>query len=121
MNSVYVNGIKIFIFSSKEDIIQYAAKEKKCLIAINADKILHATDQTRSIINENIGYADGIGAVFALRQKGFKDAIKIPGCELWLDIIRNYYKSRSFYLIGSSEVIIKLTVKKLKSEFPGST
>lgn len=33
------------------------------------EKILHATGETRKIINNNIGYADGIGAVMALKKK----------------------------------------------------
>ena len=45
------------------------------------------TEQTRAIINRNIGYCDGAGAQMALKQKGYKDACKIPGCELWLKII----------------------------------
>jgi len=45
--------------------------------------------------------------------------VKIPGCELWLDIIQEYYKEKSFYLVGGKKEIIQETVKKLNSEFPG--
>ncbi|WP_346863268.1 WecB/TagA/CpsF family glycosyltransferase [uncultured Draconibacterium sp.] len=100
-------------------MIEFTNQEKKSLIAINAEKILHATEQSRSLINNNIGYADGVGAVWALKKKGFNNSIKIPGCELWLDIVGRYYKSRSFYLVGSTEEVILQTVKKLRSEFPG--
>jgi UDP-N-acetyl-D-mannosaminouronate:lipid I N-acetyl-D-mannosaminouronosyltransferase len=89
------------------------------LVAINAEKILHATDDTRRLINNNIGYADGIGAVWALHKKGFKDAIKIPGCELWLDIVRSAYQNKTFYLVGGKQEVIDATASKLHNEFPG--
>lgn len=119
MSYELINGIKTYNFSSREELIAYAAREKKSLIAINAEKILHATDQTRELINKNIGYADGIGAVWALKKKGFKEAVKIPGCELWLDIVRHFYLTKSFYLVGAKEEVINQTIEKLRIDFPG--
>jgi len=119
MKSVYLNGVKIYFGPDKEDLVDLALKEKKILIAITSEKILLATDQTRNIINNNIGYTDGMGAVWALHRNGFKEAVKIRGCELWLDIIRKVYKEKNFYLIGSSQNTINKTVDKLKKEFTG--
>jgi UDP-N-acetyl-D-mannosaminouronate:lipid I N-acetyl-D-mannosaminouronosyltransferase len=119
MNSVDINGIKTYSFSSRKDLISFAFAEKKSLIALNAEKILHATDQTRELVGKSIGYSDGIGAVWALKRKGFKNAIKIPGCELWLDIIHSSYHEKNFYLIGSRQEIIDQTVAKLRQDFPG--
>ena len=39
--------------------------------------------------------------------------------ELWLDIINNYYKQKTFYLIGGSQEVIVSTVNKLKKDYPG--
>jgi UDP-N-acetyl-D-mannosaminouronate:lipid I N-acetyl-D-mannosaminouronosyltransferase len=100
------------------ELIEFVSTEKKGLIAINAEKILHATDKTRALINKNIGYSDGIGAVWALKKKGFKNTIKIPGCELWLDIVAAFSEKKTFYLIGSKQQVIEDTVNKLQSEFP---
>jgi len=119
MNSININGIRTYCFSSRQEVIDLAFAEKKSLIAVSADKILNATEQTRTIINKNIGYPDGVGAVMALKRNGFNNAIKIPGCELWLDIVLNYYKQKSFYLVGSSVEVITQTVVKLKNEFQG--
>lgn len=88
-------------------------------MAINAEKILHANEQTRGIINRNIGYCDGSGAVLALKQKGFKDVQKIAGCELWLKIIRRFLSEKTFYLVRSKPQVIEETVAKLKVDFPG--
>lgn len=113
-----LNGIQTFAPKSREEIMKYALDQKVILVAINAEKILHATDAFRAIINRNVGYPDGIGAVWALKKKGCEKVVKIPGCELWLDLIKEYVSSKTFYLVGSSEEVIQATVKKLKEEFP---
>ncbi|SMD44630.1 UDP-N-acetyl-D-mannosaminouronate:lipid I N-acetyl-D-mannosaminouronosyltransferase [Aquiflexum balticum DSM 16537] len=118
MNKETINGIEIYAPRNRNELIQFALEEKKILIAVNAEKILHSTEQTRSIINRNLGYPDGIGAVWALKSKGFKDVVKIPGCELWLDIINEKHHSQSFYLIGGTEDTIHKTVALLKLNFP---
>jgi UDP-N-acetyl-D-mannosaminouronate:lipid I N-acetyl-D-mannosaminouronosyltransferase len=119
-NRVELNGVKVYPFKCFDELLNYAIGRKGILVAINAEKILHATDQTRSVINRNIGYCDGIGAVMALNKKGFKDVAKIPGCELWLKIISALYRDgKSFYLVGSSPEVIEAAVTKLKEEFVG--
>jgi len=119
MNSVAINGIKTYCFSSRRVLIEHAFADKKSLIAVNAEKILHANDKTRELFSRNIGFSDGIGAVWALKRKGFKDAVKIPGCELWLDIIGTSYQEKTFYLVGAQQEVIDSTVAKLNREFPG--
>lgn len=119
-NRVELNGVKVHPFKSFDELLNYVTGRKGILVAINAEKILHATDQTRSIINRNIGYCDGIGAVMALNKRGYKEVAKIPGCELWLKIISALYKEgKSFYLVGGKPEVIEATVAKLKDEFVG--
>ena len=119
-NRVELNGVKVHPFSSREELLDYVDQKKGILVAINAEKILHATSETRSIINRNIGYCDGYGAVMALKQKGYKDVVKIPGCELWLDLIRAMYRNgKTFYLVGGKQEVIEQTAAKLNMEFPG--
>ena len=117
MDYTLVNRVKIYAPNSRKELIEYAFNEKGILVAVNAEKIIHATEESRQIINNNIGYTDGIGAVWALKKKGYKEVIKIPGCELWLDVIENYYKTKSFYVIGGKQEIIEETVEKLKTNF----
>ncbi len=119
INSCQLNGIKTYAFESKNDFINYVNNKNVILIAINAEKILHAPSLLKEIIKENIGYPDGIGAVWALKKHGFKHVKKIPGCELWLDIIHKYYQTKSFYLIGSKPEVIQNTVEKLKQQYNG--
>lgn len=119
MQSKILNGVKVFAAPSRNALINYAFANHSLLVAVNAEKILHATEQTRSIINRNVGYPDGIGAVMGLKKKGLGDVVKIPGCELWLDIIRTHYRDKTFYLVGGKDQVINQTVEKLHSEYPG--
>ncbi len=119
MEKVSLNGVEVFPYTSEQQLLEYVEEHKGILVAINAEKILHATDQTRAIINRNIGYCDGAGAVLALKQKGYGNACKIPGCELWLKIIKAFYHDKTFYLIGAKPQVIKETVEKLQKEFEG--
>lgn len=120
MEKVSLNGMGIYPFRSDGELLSFIDRHKGILIAINAEKILHATNQTRDIINRNIGYCDGFGAVMALKKHGYKDVVKIPGCELWLKIIAALYPAKkTFYLVGSKQEVIEQTVAKLKAEYPG--
>ena len=112
-----LNGVMTYAPKSREELMQYAFDNHKIMVAVNAEKILHATDDSRALINRNLGYPDGIGAVWALQKKGIKSVVKIPGCELWLDMVSAYYKTKSFYLVGGKQAIIEGTVAQLKSEF----
>ncbi|ELB2103022.1 WecB/TagA/CpsF family glycosyltransferase [Vibrio parahaemolyticus] len=118
MKNCKVNGVKINAVDSRFELIESAFKQKSILIAVNAEKILNSTPQSINIINRNMGYPDGYGAVLALKRNGFQEAIKIPGCELWLDIISRFYKNKRFYFIGGRQEVIESTVVKLKKEFP---
>lgn len=119
MDSDVLSGVRVFAPTSRRELIDYAFKQQSLLVAVNAEKVLHATDQTRSIINRNVGYPDGLGAVMGLKKKGLSSVVKIPGCELWLDIIQAHYRDKTFYLVGSKEQVITQTVEKLSAEFPG--
>lgn len=114
------NGVQLYPFSSFDKLIEFAQDKKKLLVAINAEKILHATEQTKGIINRNIGYCDGTGAVMAAHKHGADYAVKLPGCELWLKIIEKLVPfGKSFYLIGSKTEVIDKTVEGLMVQFPG--
>ena len=118
MEHKILNGIQTFAPQSRQELMQYAFDQKAILVAVNAEKILHATDESRSIINRNVGYPDGAGAVWALEKKGCKNVAKIPGCELWLDIVSKYHVSKTFYIVGGKEEIVQQVVNQLKREFP---
>ena len=69
-----------FAPSSRAELMQYAFDHKKIMVAVNAEKILHATNDSRALINRNLGYPDGIGAVWALKKKGIKEVFANCAC-----------------------------------------
>ena len=56
---VDLKGVKVYPFASADALIDYADSKRGILVAVNAEKMLNATDQTRDIINSNIAYCDG--------------------------------------------------------------
>ncbi len=118
MENRYINSVLCYAPSTANELIDFAFANKAILVAVNAEKILHATDSSRAIINRNVGYPDGAGAVWALRKKGLPNVIKIPGCELWINIIQQHQNDKTFYFIGGKEEVIQETISKIKEEFP---
>lgn len=118
-NRIELNGMKVYPFSSPKELLTYVDSHKGILVAVNAEKVTKATEETRAIVNNNIGYADGAGVVVAMHKLGHPEAVRIAGCDLWLDIVRESYKEKSFYLIGGKQVVIDETIAKLKNDFKG--
>ena len=119
MNEVILNGITVTVFHEVDDLLEFVNNQKSILVAVNAEKIISRNSKLKEIINANIGYLDGIGPVWAARRKGFSEAHKIPGCELWLKLVERFYLTRSFYLLGSTGQVVEETAHKLQKEFPG--
>lgn len=115
---VNINGFKVYGFDTKEKLINHIKGNKSILIAINAEKIYHGNKDLKEISQFGIGYPDGIGAVIALRKKGNRKAIRIPGSELWLDLISTLDKEDSVYLVGGTDMVLLATVKKLREMYP---
>ena len=118
-NRVSVNGIKIYPFESMEELVDFVVDKKQILIAINAGKIGRVDYEFRKLVSDNIGYADGVGALAAIKKGGFKNAAKIPGCDIWLKIIEHQYKTSSFYFVGGKQEVIDEVIAKLNVDYPG--
>lgn len=115
---IALRNVRVYPFPSVDNLIDFADAQKGILVAVNAEKILKANDTTLPIMNGNIGYLDGSGPVLAARQKGAAQAVKIAGCELWLNIIDRFHSSKTFYIIGASPEVHRRTVEKLRSDYP---
>ena len=119
MESVNLRGVNVYPAKSSDDLIDLANERKGILIAVNAEKMANMTQELATLINGNIGYCDGSGVVLAARQKGHENALKIAGCELWLEIIRRHYADSTFYFIGGKPEVYKETMERLHNDFPG--
>jgi len=118
MEKILIRNVFVYPFPDRDVFLDYIENKHKILIAVNAEKILNEAPKLQQIINDNIGYADGVGTVMALNRNGL-NAVKIPGSEFWLDIVRHFYHDKKFYLLGSSQDVIEKTINKLKVDFPG--
>lgn len=116
---IELNGMKVFPFRSASELLAYVDQLKGILVAVNAEKVTKATDETRAVVNNNIGYADGAGVVVAMHKLGRPEAVRIAGADLWLEIVKESYKEKSFYLIGGKQDVIDDTIAKLRKEFDG--
>ena len=115
---VNLRGVWAYPFSNVDRLIDFADSRKGILVAVNAEKIMNADETTLPILNENIAYLDGSGAVMAAHQKGAPDAVKIAGCELWLEIVKRFHDTKTFYIIGAKPEVHDMTVKMLREQFP---
>lgn len=86
-------------------------------IAINPEKILSAienSDILQVIQQADIRYADGIGAVKVMRRRLGRRVERIPGCELWQELMTraaNYHVP--VYLVGAKPNVLADTRDKL--------
>ena len=65
---IELNGMKVYPFRSSKELLAYVDCHKGILVAVNSEKVTKATDETRKVVNDNIGYADGAGVVVAMRE-----------------------------------------------------
>ncbi len=115
---IKLNNVEFYAFPTKKNIIEYLAKiNHGILFAVNARKIMTSPDYIKEAISTNIGYIDGKGAIWAALRMGYKEKMaRIPGVELWLEIIKAY-PQKKYYLLGAKEETISLTIDKLKNDF----
>ncbi len=118
IEAVKVKGVNVYPFKGDDDLIDYASANPAILVAINAEKVINADDELTRLINDNIGYCDGAGAVKALHHKGHREAVRIPGCELWLKMIDRFHDTKSFYLVGAKPGIVNEVVDRLRESYP---
>ena len=118
MKEVNVGSLAVKAFDSRTELMDYALERGGILVAVNAEKTVNATPRLAALVEKNIGYCDGAGAVKAVRRKGAKKAIRIPGCELWLDFIEKHNADRTFYLVGSRPEVVSGVVYKLRKRYP---
>ncbi|MDA9045006.1 WecB/TagA/CpsF family glycosyltransferase [Gammaproteobacteria bacterium] len=117
IESEEINGLQIYPFKSSYELMDFIEDKKTILIAVNAEKIISKQQDIKKIINKNIGYPDGYGAVLALKSKGIHSR-KIAGCELWLEIIEKNL-NKNFYFIGSTDEVLNKCIQKLKKNYAG--
>jgi UDP-N-acetyl-D-mannosaminouronate:lipid I N-acetyl-D-mannosaminouronosyltransferase len=116
-HTVDVMGVRIHAFRSTADLVAAVDGRHTVLVALNAEKLARADPDVRTIANEGIGYADGYGAVLAMRRKRVSTA-RIAGADLWHSVVASWARSHRFYIVGATESVVEASVAKLRGEFP---
>ena len=117
MQKVNLNGVDVTRFDSYTEIVNQVFLQKKVFVAINPEKIVNPSDWLINLVNNNIGYVDGVGVLFGLWKKGVYQKRRLPGFKLWLEVIKSNQKA-GYYFIGGSNEVIETTMTKLKIDFP---
>lgn len=89
-------------------------------IAINPEKILTAmrTPQMEAVISAaDIRYADGIGVVKVMRSRLKRNVQRIPGCELWQQLmLRAAPLQTPVFIVGAKPEVNQQTADKLRAQ-----
>lgn len=106
---------KIDCFSSFDEAVNQYKFSHGLFVSSNAESLFN-NELTHIIMsNDNIHcYPDGVGATVALKSRLKKKSVKIPGCELWLAILKNRCETGpcKIALLGATqEVVSEVSVK----------
>jgi UDP-N-acetyl-D-mannosaminouronate:lipid I N-acetyl-D-mannosaminouronosyltransferase len=127
MKPCEINGIPIVSLPSMESAVElvFSSFDNSVIpgfaIAINPEKVMKARADKlimNLILSATLCFADGIGVVWALRRKGAREVVRIPGCELWEVLMREAGKfGQPVFLIGSKPNVLSKVRSKLSSDF----
>ena len=117
LQSILINDKKVLL-CNKESLLSTVHEQNKILVSINAEAIMKDDLRFTEIINTNIGYADGVGTILAVKRY-FPDlhVEKIAGVELWLDILGKA-ENKDIYLVGGTQEVIEKVAHKIALDFP---
>lgn len=105
--------------SAVDDIIMNGCG--KTAVAINPEKIIKSRESQEvfeTLLSADILYLDGIGAVKVAEQKLQTKLSRIPGCELWEQLmIASSYNNKSVFLVGAEEQVVSKTKSLLEDRY----
>ncbi|WP_158089092.1 WecB/TagA/CpsF family glycosyltransferase [Cognaticolwellia mytili] len=115
--STQLFGFNITSFSSLQQLTDYCLENPAIYVSLNAEALYHESKELTDVVNKNIGYCDGIGAVFAVNLLNRQKIRKTPGCELWLSVL-NKLKSEKIALIGAEYSTLEIVKKNIGADYP---
>ncbi|MDX3773498.1 WecB/TagA/CpsF family glycosyltransferase [Chromatiaceae bacterium AAb-1] len=125
ITEVAVGPVKVSAFRDMEQLLSFIIDEQGKVfagsaIAINPEKVLTAmrNEQINAVIQQaDIRYADGIGVVKVMRKRLQRAVQRIPGCELWQELMKRAatYKVPVF-IVGAKPDVLNQTREKLLAQ-----
>lgn len=125
VRSVAVGDVVVAGFDSIEDCARHALMlgstgRGAVAVAINAEKVIACRNSMaiRKMVEQaSLCYPDGAGVVLAMRRKGVR-SVRVPGADLWLEVLRQAGPGSRVALIGSRPEVIERTAARVRSMFP---
>jgi UDP-N-acetyl-D-mannosaminouronate:lipid I N-acetyl-D-mannosaminouronosyltransferase len=121
-----VAGLSIKLFNSMENAVDAVISPQGTVIpgsaiAINPEKIIKANEDRfiyDILLSATIRFADGIGVVKTLARKSGKKVTRIPGCELWEEVMKRAGQHQlSVFLIGAKPEVIEQAQDQLTKQY----
>lgn len=123
--SAYIAQLEIHGFNSFQNLLEQIFSSNNGIkagfaVAINPEKII-LSKKDSSIHNilqkATIRYCDGIGVVKLLEYRSKTPIARLPGCELWENIMhRAAVSSTPVFILGGRNEVNQKTVDKLKND-----
>lgn len=121
-----VAGLPIKLFNSMENAVDAVISPQGKVIpgsaiAINPEKIIKANEDSfihDILLSATIRFADGIGVVKTLARKSGKKVTRIPGCELWEEVMKRAGQHQlPVFLIGAKPEVIEQAQAQLIKQY----
>lgn len=125
IDEVNIGPVTVSAFSTMTQLLAFIMREDGKVfagsaIAINPEKILTAMENPailQVIRQADIRYADGIGVVKVMRKRLARRVERIPGCELWQELMLRAAKYQvPVYLVGAKPDVLAQTKAKLLAQ-----
>ena len=122
---VSVGPVQVSAFADMAQLLKFIVKDDGSVyagsaIAINPEKVLTAmrnADIAQVIRAADIRYADGIGVVKVMRKRLGKTVQRIPGCELWQQLmLRAAQYKVPVFIVGAKPEVNQQTADKLRGQ-----
>ena len=121
-----VAGIPVRLFKTMSEAVESIISDKGNVIpgsaiAINPEKIIKSQEDLiirEILLSASIRFADGIGVVKTLSRKSGQKVTRIPGCELWEEVMKKAGEyPLSVFLIGAKPQVIDETKQQLIAQY----
>jgi UDP-N-acetyl-D-mannosaminouronate:lipid I N-acetyl-D-mannosaminouronosyltransferase len=122
---VNVGSVAVSAFADMQQLLEFIIRPDSRVfagsaIAINPEKVLSAMRDVKVaqvIAAADIRYADGIGVVKVMRRRLKKRVNRIPGCELWQQLmLRAAQFQLPVFIVGAKPEINRQTAEKLRAQ-----
>ena len=118
MDKNVIFGFELYCFKNQTELANYVINTPAQYISLSAESLLTKSSLLIDIMknNDSVLYADGAGVVLCARVIHGQKLLKLPGCEVWLEVIERTENAK-VALIGAKESVLAKTKTKLVTDY----